>query len=252
MKAAKATRENIRDLDRDQLLELCGSLIDSRNSLKGIWDTLEKDKILRHTILPKAALMMTDLAEKAGLSHLPEVTGMVEALGQGIHIQWAEFDGEPDPLPQDPENRPDPLSGDAEMVLGAKLHDLLVELTDNVNRVRMPEHVENALMELATTVDERLAAAISDGFKGIDGTPCVTLSHMPSDVVQISSIGEVREKLREMSTELEFGMIMLRLDLRGAMYRDILRRIDHLCHSLEDAATEEYRKYAAKSEGNPF
>lgn len=258
-KASKATRENIQDLDRDELLALCGSLIDSRNSTKQVSEILKRDEQLRGTMMPAAATMMDVLAERAGLGHRPEVRSMIEALGNGTYIQWAKEEdfSSPQHLPADAENIDDPRSGDAEMILGAKLHDALVSLTDPCSQVNMPKHIQAALHELATTVDSRLNAAIEEGFKDVPGAQFTPVS-LDGDQApdEISSFCEVQHEIHDMLTDLDFGMMLLRTDLRAGMYRNIIRRLSLLGRAINDAVKKEREQLRSSgdlvSEEAPF
>lgn len=240
MKASAATRENIQDLDRDALLHLCGALIDSRNATQGIKKQLRKEDHLRGTMMPAAATMMEALAERAGLQGRPEVRSMIEALGNSTYLQWSEEYVEHEALPVDAEGAINPHAGDAEMALGAKVHEAITDLSGLTLSTNIPAPARKHIKTLIRAIEGGLEAAIKDGFKSVPGASWTASAETrPGDVVQIGSVEDIQHEIDEILCDLDMGMTFLRADLRAGMYRSIIRRLHILSSALRDQAQKD-------------
>lgn len=227
IKAKTVTVDQLEGLDAETLRTLCASFIQQRDTHKSMKAAFDRDERQRATMMPMAGAMMETLAERAGLAHNPQVRKMIEALGNGTYLYWGDETIDLEPLPADAEARPDPHSGDAEMAIGARLHDALTELNEVSTRMQMASHIQDALKELSVTVDRKLNDAIVTGFtdRGAPAPALLAEFVEPDQVAPIVSLVDAANHITDILIELDMGMTMLRSDLRAAMYRSLLRRL---------------------------
>lgn len=238
MKLDNITHADINGMDRDELAALTKRLLDSRNSQKQHIAEQKKretrDHNIRIRLMPMVATLVEALADRAGLLHVPEIQKVIQSVGDQTYIQWGDNVPVSIELPMDMESTDNPKGGDAEMVLNAPIHDYVTTIMDPFFMMDIPTKHHDTLVGFVQQVETLLQNAITEGFKARGVT-------RPEPIAPgtITDICDVEMALCDMLTDADFGMKLLRTDLRASMYRGFIRNVAALTRPVRDMADKE-------------
>lgn len=200
----------------------------SRNDLRAnnrsLSTSLDKVGDIFARLMPEAAIMIDGLAEMAGVDDVHEVKAMSALLGQATYPQWSRDIVDVPQLPAAMTPKTVPATGDAEMMLTAKIHAAICDLDHHVLFDMKPRHAK--LVEaLISAIDEGFDAALKQHLpKMAEGQPAAApvepLSKDDRPVAQ-----DAYNALCDALMDVDMGQAILRQDLRAAMYRSFIARV---------------------------
>jgi hypothetical protein len=250
MKLDKITHDDIDGMNRDELAALTKRLLDSRNSQKQHIAEQKKretrDHDIRIRLMPMVATLVEALADRAGLLHVPEIQKVIQSVGDQTYIQWGDNVPASIELPMDMDPADNPKGGDAEMVLNSPIHDYVTTIMDPFFMMDIPTKHHKTLVDFVEQVETLLQTAITEGFKarGITRPEPITPG-------TITDIFDVEMALCDMLTDADFGMNLLRTDLRASMYRGFIRNVAALTRPVRDMADQERAAHVADHPKDP-
>lgn len=249
----------------EELKAAYASLLKSRTDLKARNDALlntQKNILaILGPMMPQMATLIEALAERAGLTHVPEIRESIRIVGDATYPHWAKdsYKFELPKMPASLEAQPNPMPGEAEMVLTARINNAIADL-DHVALCSIKEPYSSLVSELIAAVEEGFKPALATisaqrRAEGAEANPVTSDTAEdaapagdPIEVIRDAAYG-----LMDALGDASFGMSILRTDLRAAMYRSLITRIAEQTRKI-DAALQQLPQRASEDhpEAIPF